>query len=316
MQGLIKPMLAVDVQEEKLKFPLLGQYKIDGVRGLVQNGKLYARSLKQHENKYVTQMFSNNDLNGLDGEIILGSDPTAKALCRNTSGAIRRIEGEPVVTFYAFDLVTADTKNLPYEVRYQMLIDKVTELQMFKGWNNITVIKAEWIKSKEEYEAFKQKAISMGYEGIILRDPMLPHKEGRSSKSKVHVWRWKPFLTAECLCTGITEGTSNENEKTTNELGRSTRSSHQENLVPNGLMGSIQGTLVADLLDISGNLIAKAGTEITVSAGETTLAERKEMWDNPSLIVGKLVEFEYFAFGCKDKPRYPVFKCIRSEVNI
>ena len=67
MTELIKVTLAKDVEESKLKFPLIIQPKIDGTRAIVQNGNLYARSLKQHENKFVTQQYSNPIFNGLDG---------------------------------------------------------------------------------------------------------------------------------------------------------------------------------------------------------------------------------------------------------
>jgi len=313
----IKPLLAVDVQEDKLPklFPLYGMPKTDGCRILVQNGVAYARSLKNHENKHVTSLFSNSALNGIDAEATTGSDPTAESLCRLTSGDMRRIEGKPDIHLWCFDYVTEDTVNLPYSIRYNMLVDKVLELNL-QGWNNIHIVPIVILNNIQEYEEYKQKLIALGYEGVILRSGDLAHKEGRSSKSKVHLWRWKPFMTAEILVTGITEGNSNNNAATTNELGRTTRSTNQENLTPNGLLGSIQGTLLADLLDISGNLIAKAGTEITVSPGETTLDERKKFWDNPSTIVGHIVEFEYFAFGCLNLPRYPTFKCIRSKVNL
>lgn len=313
--SLIKPLLAKDVNEDKMTFPCVLQYKRDGVRLLVQEGTAYARSLKKHENKYTTALFSNSLFNGIDSEATSGEDSAADSLCRKTSGDMRRIEGTPDIHLWCFDYVTEDTKNLPYSTRFALLAEKVDELNKL-GFSNIHLVEYQMCSSKTEYEEFKQKAISTGYEGVIIRDPNLPHKEGRSSSTKAHCLRFKPFLTAEVFVTGITEGNSNQNEAKVNELGRTERSSHQENLQPNGLLGSIQGTLIADLLDISGNLIAKAGTEITVSPGETTLAERKEFWDNPETIIGNIVEFEYFAFQCLNLPRYPTFKSIRSPVNL
>ena len=55
----IKVTLAKDTEDSKLKFPLYIQPKIDGSRGIVQESKLYARSLKQHENLHVTSQYSN-----------------------------------------------------------------------------------------------------------------------------------------------------------------------------------------------------------------------------------------------------------------
>lgn len=55
MKDVIKPMLARDVNEAKLKFPVVVSNKVDGSFAFIQNGKLLARSLKPHENKHVTQ---------------------------------------------------------------------------------------------------------------------------------------------------------------------------------------------------------------------------------------------------------------------
>ena len=98
---IIKPLLARDVDESKLKGLLAGMPKIDGSWGGIQEGKLFARSLKPHENKFTTEQFSKPEFEGLRGELILGSDPTAENLCVNTSSALRRIEGTPDIMMCA-----------------------------------------------------------------------------------------------------------------------------------------------------------------------------------------------------------------------
>ena len=67
----MKPMLARDWIESKVKFPCIIQPKIDGVRALCIDGKLVGRSLKPFANKYVTQMLSRPEFNGFDGEMFL-----------------------------------------------------------------------------------------------------------------------------------------------------------------------------------------------------------------------------------------------------
>ena len=52
----MKAMLATDYEEAKLRFPVLAQPKIDGVRGVNFFGTLTGRSLKQHRNKYTTKV--------------------------------------------------------------------------------------------------------------------------------------------------------------------------------------------------------------------------------------------------------------------
>lgn len=311
MTNIIKPLLAKDIDEDRLYFPLLAQPKIDGSMAFVQNGKLYARSLKQHENKYVTNYYSHPDLEGLRGELIAGDNPTAPDLCRNTSSALRTIEGTPYTTFWCFDYITEETKNLPYKERYELLRQKVFDLEDL-GWFNIDVVDAELIFNLSHYNEVKDKWLSDGYEGVVCRDPILPHKEGRSSSVKCHLWRYKPYASAEIVVTSIEEGTTNTNEATIDELGHTKRSTHQDNMVPNGTVGAILGTLLNDLKDYSGNVIAEKGAEVRVSPGEMNHKDRKYYFDNQQEIVGHVVEFEFMSYGLKDKPRFATFKRIRS----
>ena len=309
---LIKPMLAKNINFDKLVFPsygLLALPKIDGSFAFNQNATLYARSLKQHENEYVTKQFSKDKYEGLRGEMILGDNPVAEGLCRATSSALRTVKGEPFTTLHCFDYVTPKTKEVAYEERYNMLKNTVSNL----GVISIRVIPAVRVFSLEEFYSLRDNFISQGYEGIILRDPLAKHKEGRSSSIKPELWRWKPWLSAEILVTSIEEGETNLNEARINELGYTDRSSHKENKAPNGMLGRIRGKLLADLLDISGKVIQNAGEEIVVSPGDMKHYERKFYLSNPKEIVGHIVEFDYFAYGMKQTVRMPQFKRIRSE---
>ena len=46
-----KPMLACNVDLDKIQYPVIIQPKIDGVRALVLNGQVVGRSLKPFRNK-------------------------------------------------------------------------------------------------------------------------------------------------------------------------------------------------------------------------------------------------------------------------
>lgn len=315
---LIKPFLPKDVVESKLKFPshgLVAMPKIDGSFAFIQNFTLYARSLKHHENIYTTKLYSNPDFEGLRGELIAGNNPVATGLCRNTSSALRTIQGEPETSLWCFDYVTHESKGLPYQQRYSLLKFNVEALEV-QGYNNIKIIPAYRIFTFEQYLELRDRFMQEGYEGIVIRDPKATHKEGRSSAVKPELWRWKPYDTAEILVTKIIEGTTNFNEATKNELGHTTRSSHQENLQPNGLVGTIVGNLVKDLKDFSGKVIAEKGTEINVSPGEMAAKEREYYFKNQDEILGQYVEFSFMNYGLKDKPRFSNFKRIRSKIDI
>jgi hypothetical protein len=99
----MKPMLAATIENvNALRFPLFASPKVDGVRGLIIEGVLRSRSMKTFPNAHVQAMFSNDLLNGLDGELIVGA-PNAKDVYRVTQSAVANQRGTPDVTLYVFD---------------------------------------------------------------------------------------------------------------------------------------------------------------------------------------------------------------------
>lgn len=315
MSKLIKPLLAKDVIEDKLKFPIGVTPKIDGSFAFIQNAKLYARSLKPHENLYTTELYSNTEFDGLRGELISGDNPVAQDLCRNSSSALRTIHGEPYTTLWCFDYVLPDTVDLAYSERIKLLEEKVKQLHD-RGYDYIHIIPLTVVDSIESYRNLRDEFMKQGYEGCVVRDLNSKHKEGRSSSVKPDLWRWKPWGSSEIRVTRLVEEMKNNNEAKKNELGRTERSTHQENLEGKGTLGAIVGTLVTPVKDCYGEVITEVGTELTISTGSLTEKDCKELWDDPSQIVGKLVEFEFMNYGLKDLPRFAQFKRVRSEIDM
>lgn len=319
MQDNFKPMLACDWHEEKIKFPCIVQPKIDGVHSLNRHGKCVGRSLKPHDNLYTTERFSKQEYHGFCGEKIdadLGA--THPDLCRITSGNLRRIEGEPNITWVLFDYVTEETKNLGYVQRMNALEDYTDSFNFDAPSNeSILIIESTEVNSMEELLELENQYLDMGYEGIIIRDPNAPYKYGRCGKTFMGCWRVKRYIEEEILVDKINEGQHNANEAKTNELGRTERSTHQENMQPNGLLGNMEGTTLKDILDPqSGKLLIPKGESVTVSPGEMDHKMRKYYWDNPSEIVGHVIKFKMFPKGVKDKPRFPTYVSHRNSNDI
>ena len=55
---MIKPMLGINVDLNKLEFPVYASTKLDGVRAIVNNGIVYSRTGKPIPNKEVQKRFS------------------------------------------------------------------------------------------------------------------------------------------------------------------------------------------------------------------------------------------------------------------
>src|SRR5688572_8614407 len=98
----MNPMLAATLTGAPKMFPLLVSPKLDGIRCLVIHGVLVSRNLKPIPNKWIQGLFGQKKYNGLDGELIVGSD-TAVDVFQTTTSGVMSIEGEPDVRFHVFD---------------------------------------------------------------------------------------------------------------------------------------------------------------------------------------------------------------------
>ena len=296
----MKPQLASDYDPKHLILPVVVQPKIDGVRGMNLDGRLTGRSLKLFKNKALTAKFSGVKFLGLDGELAAGPE-TSPTLCSDTTSAVNTVERHADdIVWHVFDFVTEDTVHLPYVERYTLLQERVRDF----GHPNILIVCNAWVTDAAEVDAWDSHFLNQGYEGTILRNPNAAYKEGRPSKKLQQYIRIKRFVDAEAVVLAVVEGRQNLNEAVTNELGRTERSTHAENMVPNGKVGSLT------CRDVT------TGQEITVSAGAMTEEERLYYFQWPQQIVGKTITYKTFPKGVKDKPRFPTFKHIRSEEDI
>ena len=302
----IKPQLAEDAILEAVRFPCWVQPKIDGVRALNRTGRLTGRSLDEFKGYLISDFFSRPGFLHLDGEMTLGNKPNCTdRLCSWTTGAMGRFKGVTEMAdihWWVFDYL-ADP-SLPYRSRYTLLDVKVSELEHprvhlvpYKVCNTY----AELMTAIAEYA-------EAGYEGTIIRNPDAPAKEGRATQKGQELWRVKPWADAEMMVTGITEGTKNGNVAKTNSLGRTERSSAAAGLIPNGQVGSLQGTLLKDFIDpISKKKLFSKGQLVTVGSGEMSVAEAAHYFNHPDEIVGHIVKFKHMTHGVKDQPRFPTY---------
>lgn len=301
----MKPMLAQDWIEEKLTFPKYIQPKIDGVRGINTDGILTGRSLKKHKNVYTTSFYSREDAIGFDGELAANAE-THPDLCRITASALSTVAGQPYTIWHLFDYITPSTIMLPYEQRYQLLVDRVAYVRSrnLTLRDHLKVVPSELVRSMSHLQEIDAKYLEMGYEGSCLRDPFKRHKQGRSTVLEGGLLRIKRFVDAEAAVIRYEEGNHNANEATTNELGKTARSSHQENMIPNGQVGTI----------IAWDLVNKM--EIKVSPGNMTVEERISAWNNRFAAQGKIFTYKHFPKGVKNLPRFPTFKSWRDASDI
>lgn len=312
----MKPQLAEDAILEDVRFPCIVQPKIDGVRALNLSGTLTGRSLKPFEGFGITDYFSKPEFLGLDGEMTLGSNPAcSERLCSLTTGAMGRFKGVsemPDLTWWVFDWLTPEMVGQPYRWRYDVLRQNVDHM----NHPRVKIVPMYVVEGPQELQRFINEFAEAGFEGTIIRNPNAPYKEGRATQKGQELWRVKPWADFEILVTGITEGQSNGNEAKKNPLGRTERSSAKAGMVPNGQVGSIQGTLLADFHDSAGKLLFKKGLPVTAGSGEMTVEEATRYFQNPHLLVGHIAKVKTMTHGVKDLPRFPTFVSLRDLVDM
>lgn len=286
----MKPMLAGEAVLEKLRFPLAASPKLDGLRGLVQESELLSRSLKLIPNKHLQKTFGQRAYNGLDGELIYGP-PNAPDVYRKSTSAIMKHEGEPFVTFWVFD--RWDRFDMDYERRRRAAEAVIRDFPVQVG-GQIRLLEQEIINDLESLMGYENTLLAKGYEGVILRDPKSKYKFGRSSTNEGILLKLKRFSDAEAEVIGFEEQMHNANEATTNELGRTKRSTAKAGLRGKDTLGAL---VCVDLT---------SGIEFRIGTGMDD-AEKQHVWDNQTKFKGKIVKYKSFKIGVKDAPRHPVF---------
>ena len=302
---LIKPMLAVDYEVSKLKYPLALEPKIDGVRSVYFNEGVTGRSLKKHRNKFVTEYFSNPIFKGIDGEMAV-LDETHHDLCRMTSKALSTAHSKPNITWHCFDYITEKTRSLIYIERYNCLSERLLEIEL-KNKEASKHLSLVSMKIVTNYEQLVQEDIYNnleGYEGSIVRDLYGLYKEGYTTVNEGTFLRIKHFVEEDAIVVDVVEGFRNDNAAIINELGYKERSFKKSNLVRNGQIASF---ICID---------CKTKKKITVAVGKLPKALRYFYFKNKHLIIGQTIKYRYFPKGMKDKPRFPTYQSHRIDSDI
>jgi len=315
----IKPQLADDANFDTLPYPVWGMPKIDGVRALQPNDKLVGRSLDEFKGFGVTELFSYLAHRGFDGELTLGVNPVAapgESLCAQTTGAVGAFKGvtePPNLYWWLFDLVTPETQDQEYAVRYTTLRELIIKLKN----DRLRLVPFTVILNADEARAFAADCLEEGYEGAVFRNPREKVKEGRPTKSGQQFMRFKPWGDFEIRVTKLIEEETNTNEAKKNTLGKTERSSAKAGKVANGSVGAIVGEVLNDVrCSITGRLLFEKGKEITAGSGRMKAAEAKAFFENPETIVGHIAKIKHLAYGVIDQPRMATFECLRDPIDI
>lgn len=268
-----------------IQYPVLASGKIDGLRGIVQEGQLVSRSLKSTINRHVTGCLSHSLFEGLDGELTVpGIDWNNFDVNQST---FMTQSGEPKFIFHVFDDMSCKGTAIARKAQAKI---RVSELKA-RGFP-VEFCEQHMIHNPSQllmmYEEFRAK----GYEGLIMVAPNGQYKHGRSTTKQGLALKLKPSEDSEGVIIGMEELMTNLDAGNSKKL---------ENLVPGGVMGTL-------LLRWNGKAI-KIGTGFTY-------AQRLDMFQNLDKYLGKLAKFKYMELTKSGEPRHAVFVGIRHKDDL
>jgi DNA ligase-1 len=278
--SMFKPLLAHTIENTgAISYPCLASVKLDGIRCIVVDGVAMSRSMKPIRNKYVQACIGKPEYNNLDGELVVGGI-YAKDCYRNTNSGVMSEDGEPEFTFHVFDRV--DMPTFPFLTRYTQ-IPSLRFVQIVPHWE---------IETEYALLDLEQEYLEKGAEGIMVRSITGQYKQGRSTVKAGILGKLKRFVDDDFVVIGFEERLHNGNIATINALGRTERSSHQENKTGRGDLGAI----------------ICQGEGFTFNCGSGFNDEqRAEIWENREDYLGRVAKIKHFEIGVKTSLRFPTF---------
>lgn len=321
---MFKPMLAPNNDPakdpeffDKLRYPLLCSPKVDGIRCIVKIAEVteFTSTFDRHvvgyknvcksrkyidlPNKHVQRLFSN--YLELDGELIL-DHANFEGIYNKTQSIVMSIDkAADDIKFQVFDCADPTLADEPFFSRLAHAEELIKEYNEEFG-SNVEILRHDYIENLEQLLEYEMRQLNLGYEGIMMRDPVGRYKYGRGTFNEGLIYKLKRFTDAEAVTVGFKERMHNANEDVRDNLGNAKRSSAKDGLVPAGTLGLI--------------VVDWNGVHLDISTGVLTKDEMKTVWENQDRFLGKLCKFRYFEYGVKELPRFPRFVGWRSTIDL
>lgn len=297
MTKAFAPLLSKAVEFDKLDYSNLWlSAKYDGIRAIIRDGVVVSRKLLPIPNDHVQNLLGGRpELEGYDGELIVGP-PYADDVYAQTYSGVMKKDGTPDVQFFVFDHV--GSPNDPYNRR----LEKVDPNQ--RHIKKVCQHRALDESDVLELELFY---LSLGYEGVMLRaieGPNSFYKYGRSTAKSNTLLKLKRMESFEAQIVGFEEEQFNGNEATTDALGRTKRSSHQENKVGKATLGAMVCRYEKNGLEFRCGIFKGF-----------TAADKLAIWLHQGEYIGRWGKFQKLPIGEKDRPRHPRFIGWRDPID-
>ena len=283
----IQPMLASNEEWnlEDLCYPVIVTPKYDGIRAIrYKDGELLTRRQKQIPNLFIRNRIKTElkDLPGLfDMEIICGEDyhETESAVMSETH------EREHDAVAIIFDYIgVGQALSTPYHERLNTFSALGFKL------DHCMISPDKVINNEQDLLSFVQYIELLGMEGVIVRNPNGPYKQGRCTVKSQFMLKLVRYETDEAMVVGWEPAMENLD----------TSCKKRGNLRPKQMVGSLQ--------------CVNSRWPKGFSVGSGWSHEVAKSWyNNRDLILGKTIKFKFKPYGTKDAPRQPVWLGFRDR---
>lgn len=177
---------------KRMKYPCLGQVKMDGIfsRWQPNKGKFFTRSGNEVLGLSKLKKSLGTFDKPLDGELVI---PGLNFFEMN--GLVRSFHETPNCVFYVFD---APVVNTGYENRQA---NYYTD-PLLNELSTVKPVRAHMLMNEQEADTFYHKVLSAGHEGVVYKQLTAPYKNGKH-------WEYlkrTPVITCECEIIGYYEG--------------------------------------------------------------------------------------------------------------
>ena len=299
----VRHMLAasapVTADQVDLSNPVWASPKLDGIRCLQMKSISKSRKLIDLPNRHIQSTLAHPVLDGMDGELIVGS-PSAENCIQMTTSGVMSQDGTPDFRYYVFDVW--DSPGVGFLARKGYLRRRVAGA--LRHSLPVVLVPQVLCSTQDELEEAIGQNYALGFEGSIIRSYDGLYKFNRSTLREGLMLKVKESIDSEMLVTGFVEMRHNQNAATVDELGLTKRSTHKAGKVSAGTLGKLIGTDV------------KTGRSVVAGPGKMTAAERLHVWQNQALYLGRLAKYRFASYGIKDAPRFPRFICWRDASDM
>ena len=170
-----KPMLSGTLENpSKLKFPTIASPKLDGIRCVKVNGKALTRKFKPVPNHYIRNWIEANLPDGIDGEIMIRN-----ATFNEIQSGVMSEDGEPDFVFMAFDIESNEEFEDRLNNLYAFTFNALKNPTLSKHYG---MVAHHPILTMDQLNEFEAKCLAEGFEGVMVRSPTGPYKNGRSTE--------------------------------------------------------------------------------------------------------------------------------------